>query len=342
MAGSGLGLPQNYNPSTQLYQQPYEAGSVSGKSQQAPPGYSWDATKGTWVPTVDSAENKLSQQGKAMAGLFGAPSGNYGASGASPQISLGYPGATPTGSGTSIPRITGPAAPPSTVTSGQSGTSIAREPTMAAAPGRETLSDVDFQAANAAEFARAKDQIGLQTRGALTGLSGAMAGRGITGSGVAGRGIASVVNQGAQGLSNVTRQQAITGAEMAQKNAEANFQGGITQRAQDMQRDATSASLGVTQRGQDMSAEDAIRNALITERGQNISLAGQEYSGGIAQRGQDIGSANSASDRALQALIAQMTGGITQRGQDLNASAEAKRIEAQRQAALTGIAGRTY
>jgi len=65
-----------------------------------------------------------------------------------------------------------------------------------------------------------------------------MAGRGIVGSGVEGRGMASIINQGQQDLGEVARQQAITGAELAQKNAETAYSGGITQRGQDINQQA--------------------------------------------------------------------------------------------------------
>jgi hypothetical protein len=128
----------------------------------------------------------------------------------------------------------------------------------------ERLAIPDTSAAQSAEFARAKDLAGLTARGALTGLAGAMAGRGTVGSGVEGRGQQAVINAGQQQLGEVGRQQAITGAELAQKQAETAYQGGITQR------------------GQDISAQgDAATRAL------QESLA--QYQGGITQRGQDIG-----------------------------------------------------
>jgi hypothetical protein len=98
----------------------------------------------------------------------------------------------------------------------------------------ERLAIPDTSAAQSAEFARAKDLAGLTARGALTGLAGAMAGRGTVGSGVEGRGQQAVINTGQQQLGEVGRQQAITGAELAQKQAEMAYQGGISQRGQDI------------------------------------------------------------------------------------------------------------
>lgn len=119
----------------------------------------------------------------------------------------------------------------------------------------------DTTAAENAAFARAKDQVGLTTRGALSGLAGAMAGRGIVGSGVEGRGQRGTVNQGQQQLGDVSRQQAITHADLAQKNAESEYSGAITQRGQDISANEAMNGLNLTARGQD-----------ITQRGQDIGL----------------------------------------------------------------------
>lgn len=142
------------------------------------------------------------------------------------------------------------------------------------------LAAPDSSGAQANEFARAKDQVGLQTRGAITGLAGAMAGRGTVGSGVEGRGQQQIVGQGQQQLGEVSRDQAITGANLAQKDAEAEYQGSIAQRGQDISRESTINSQMLEARGQDI-------NNLNTARGQQLS------------------SQDAASQRALQALIAQ-------------------------------------
>lgn len=145
------------------------------------------------------------------------------------------------------------------------------------------LSAPDTSAAENASFARAKDQVGLQTRGALTGLAGAMAGRGVVGSGVEGRGQLGVVNQGQQQLADVSRQQAITHADLAQKNAEMAYSGGITQRGQDIGQNLGNGQLAL-----------GAYNSGIQQRGQDIQ-----------QRGQDMSQQNAQNQLALQAAQAQ-------------------------------------
>jgi hypothetical protein len=147
--------------------------------------------------------------------------------------------------------------------------SFAPPPQMSAPPPNQTLAPPDTSAATAASFAKAKDQVGQESRSALTGLKGAMAGRGILGSGVEGRGIAGVINKGQGELGDVSREQAITGANLAQKNAELAYQGSITQRGQDIGQNEAAYSGGIAQRGQDI-------GAATTQRGQDISLRESE------------------------------------------------------------------
>lgn len=157
------------------------------------------------------------------------------------------------------------------------GSATSSTPTgTSAASAYPQLAPVDTSAATAASFNRAKDQVGETSRGALTGLAGAMAGRGIVGSGVEGRGQASAVNAGQQQLGDVSRQNAITTADEAQKNAETNYQGGIAMR------------------GQDISHGDTYNSQLLTQRGQDITASGQAQAAKQAQ-----------AELALKALLAQ-------------------------------------
>ncbi len=143
------------------------------------------------------------------------------------------------------------------------------------------IAAIDTSAAQRAEFGRAKDQVGQASQGALTGLRSALAGRGMLGSGVEGRQTARVATSGLGELGDVSRQQAITGAETAQRTAEQNRAGDITQREQDIS--ATTAA---------------------------NSLAGENerarYSGAIEQRGQDIGAQKAANDLQMQSYLATM------------------------------------
>ena len=115
----------------------------------------------------------------------------------------------------------------------------------------------DMSAANAAGFAQAKDSVGEQMRGALTGLSGAMAGRGLAGSGFEGAGASQIVQQGQGQLGDVSRQQAVTNANLAQQAATTNYQGALTGRAQDIGEQEASQNSLVSQRGQTMQARQA-------------------------------------------------------------------------------------
>lgn len=152
--------------------------------------------------------------------------------------------------------------------------------------------------ANANAFARAKDQVGLQTRGALTGLAGAMAGRGTVGSGVEGRGQQGIINQGQQQLGEVSREQSIQDSQLAQRNAELAYSGGITQRGQDISHIDTQNSQALTGRGQDMSYAS-------TNRGQDITQQDAIMGNTTAMRGQDIQAQQNRADLAFRALLAQ-------------------------------------
>lgn len=116
---------------------------------------------------------------------------------------------------------------------------------------------VDTSGAQAAAFARAKDQVGQTSAGALAGLRSAMGGRGMLGSGAESRGTANVINQGMGELGDVSREQAIDSADQAQRTAEFNYSGGVQQRGQDI----ASAD---TRRGQDISLHES--NASRTEQ----------------------------------------------------------------------------
>lgn len=92
----------------------------------------------------------------------------------------------------------------------------------------------DNAAAQAAIFARAKDQAGATARAALTGLQGEMASRGILGSGIEAAGTGEIIGRAGQGVNEVTRDQAIQQAANQARLAELGYQGDITQRGQDI------------------------------------------------------------------------------------------------------------
>lgn len=210
MAVTAAGLPA-YGPAFGA-----QAGVIQQKRGYAPSGMEYDAATGQYKYTPQMAGQRA---GQALTALeqYGPSNllGSYQAGGAG-----GY------GGGFVAPGIG--TRPPET----------------------QTLTPADLTASQAAQFARAKDLVGQQTRGALTGLAGAMAGRGTVGSGVEGRGQQQIIQSGQQQLGEVARQQAMTSADIAQKQAELAYQGGITQRGQDI-------GAAETYRGQDIQRQQA-------------------------------------------------------------------------------------
>ena len=103
---------------------------------------------------------------------------------------------------------------------------------------------VGMQSGTDAAMLRAKDRIGLASRGALEGLRATLGERGILGSGVEGRQTERIAQSGLEQLADTSREQAIKESDQAQHNAELAYQGQITQRGQD-----------ITQRGQDLNAQ---------------------------------------------------------------------------------------
>jgi hypothetical protein len=169
-----------------------------------------------------------------------------------------------------------------------------------------TIALPDTSAAQANLFARAKDQVGLQTAGSLSSLRSALAGRGILGGGAEARGTQNVLTAGQGQLGQVSRDQAIQEAGRLTDFAKIGYEGAITQRGQD-----------ITARGQDIQAQEAARNAAL-------DAAKTSYEGQIAQRGQNV----------------------TQRGQDVAAAADraaaARAAAATRNASVTSLLGKLY
>jgi hypothetical protein len=154
---------------------------------------------------------------------------------------------------------------------------------------------VDTSGAQAAAFARAKDQVGQTASGALAGLRSSLGGRGMLGSGGESRGAAGVVNRGQGELGDVSRQQAIESADLAQRTAEFNYSGGVNQRGQDMSAAEAARGQDLAARGQDLSAAQARADRRLAARGQDLGA-----------RGQDLSSRDAASARAAQARQARL------------------------------------
>jgi hypothetical protein len=121
------------------------------------------------------------------------------------------------------------------------------------------INPVDLSAANSAAFGRAKDQVGQETSGTLTGLRSALASRGMLGSGAESRGTVSAITKGQGQLGEVSRQQAENEANQNLDIAKTNYSGDLSQRGQD-----------VSMRGQNMDFSSTHRGQDITQRGQDI------------------------------------------------------------------------
>lgn len=88
--------------------------------------------------------------------------------------------------------------------------------------------------ARTAAFSRAKDAAGQIARASLTAIAEEMAGRGISGSGIEALRDASALDKTAGGLVEVVRDQAISDAARAGQVNDQVYQGGISQRGQDL------------------------------------------------------------------------------------------------------------
>lgn len=279
MAGSGNTQIINGTTYTQYTPQWYQA-MADDKVRQA-------KTEGTAAGTATGAASAANYTTKYPGYQTPAPPAPLNFS----SILGGLNGAGGTGgsgtTGSGFPNVLGPGAPGGGTAGGASGGLSGYSPSSSgssgSAPGQPSLAPPDTTAATAATFNRAKDQVGQTSQGALTGLRSALGGRGMLGSGIEGRGTANVVNQGQQQLGDVSRQSAITTADLAQKNAETAYAGGIQMRGQD-----------ITTRGQDITHGDTYNSQLLTQRGQDVTASGQQLAAQQAR-----------ADLALRALQSQ-------------------------------------
>ena len=103
-----------------------------------------------------------------------------------------------------------------------------------AAPAPASISFPDTAGANAATFARGKDQAAQNARASLTALTESLAGRNMLGGGVEAAGIGEVVGRAGGGVNELIREQTIQDVESANQRAAQEYQGRITQRGQDI------------------------------------------------------------------------------------------------------------
>lgn len=128
----------------------------------------------------------------------------------------------------------------------------------------------DFEAANAAEFARAKDRIGMTGQGAVRSLQSLMTRRGLAGSGIEGAELGDLVGGLRGQLGDVIRDQTITNVNRNAQLDDRDFAALLGQRSDDL-------GFEVSTRGQDISAEGQRASALPAL----ISLAMRSGSGTI-------------------------------------------------------------
>jgi hypothetical protein len=134
------------------------------------------------------------------------------------------------------------------------------------------ISMPDMQAAESASFGRAKDQVGQETQGALTGLRSALAGRGMLGSGAESRGTVSAITKGQGELGEVSRRQAenelSTNLDVQKSNQAADLTGrgqDVSMRGQNMDYASTHRGQDITQRGQDIQQQEANASLQMTK-----------------------------------------------------------------------------
>ncbi len=187
----------------------------------------------------------------------------------------GVPGATASSS-------SGGAAVPPTVPFGGgalAGIQSAAGVSAGAPGGAPQLQHVDTTAATDAAFGAAKDQTGLETSGALTGLRSALAGRGMLGSAAEIGGTTGVIEKGQQELGAASRENATTQADIARQEATANLGADVTSRGQDINAEEAAYQGQIAQRGQDISAQTAQNSLAMQQTLQQAALRQQVLTG---------------------------------------------------------------
>ena len=91
-----------------------------------------------------------------------------------------------------------------------------------------------YEAAQAAEYGKAKDQIGRNGEAAMRSLRNVMQSRGISGSGIEAEGSANILGQMTSGLGQTSRDQATQRLGRLNAIDDMGYQGDITQRGQDL------------------------------------------------------------------------------------------------------------
>lgn len=129
----------------------------------------------------------------------------------------------------------------------------------------------DMSKANAAAYAGAKDQVGQSSRAALTSLRDELGSTGALGGGAEVEGTRKAVMDASGELGQVSRDEAQSGANLAERTGELNYQGAIAQRGQDIAAQEAQARLALESRQQYMSL---LQSALSGLKGMTGGAAG--------------------------------------------------------------------
>lgn len=224
------------------WQQPGQGGALANLQKSAPPGYQYDPIAMSYQRTPQSAGSNVNAfENAAFPSLAGITS-SLGTAATGAAAGTGAPGSTGAfGVGTGTGTASGP------VTSGSYQAGIQMP---------------DMTAANDAAFAAAKDQVGQTSRASLDSLRGELGATGMLGGGAEAQDVRDVVNNNAEQLGQVSRNNATTNAATALDVAKTNYQGGITQRGQDIQSQEANAQLALTARNQQYQLLNTILNGI--------------------------------------------------------------------------------
>lgn len=301
--------------STPWWQLPGQAGAVDNLTKAAPAGYQYDQIQGSYVPVVGSATDRLAQRDRtqgmqntifgqeqkgfdsslgALGGLNGAlggPGGGGGGVGGGYSGGSGFGGFGGGASPYTPPNLSGQPSPAS------SWNPAASLPDHASIQTGQTAATL--QGADNAAYATAKDQAAGTANAALTGLSGALAARGMSGGGYEAGQIGGTLSREANTIGEASRQNAEMRYNQALSTAEQQAQMDTEQRGQDINATATARGQDLAARGQDIGASSAAR-------GQNVNYGIASLGNATAQRGQNVGYAESQNNLALQRQLAAM------------------------------------
>lgn len=134
----------------------------------------------------------------------------------------------------------------------------------------------DMTAANTAIFAKAKDRAGSLARASLNSLNGELGASGMIGSGAQAQATRDIVQGGAGMLEDTNNAMTVNNAQQAADFAKMGYQGSITQRGQDIQKQEADAQLALAQQDRYMK----MLQTLMGMFGSMGSLSGMGGGGG--------------------------------------------------------------